>query len=108
MPQLSIQKFNLKPFQLNIFPPNLKVYKCGNLLNYIYICIAARKIFVILRHQVTDIQAKGASLSWVAPSQTEGDDEPTEGEEGSAEPSFMYEVSVSYCGKDGKYKSAYR
>uniref|UniRef100_A0A8C2AN90 Fibronectin type-III domain-containing protein 3A n=1 Tax=Cyprinus carpio TaxID=7962 RepID=A0A8C2AN90_CYPCA len=58
--------------------------------------------------RVTDIQAKGASLSWVAPSQTEGDDEPTEGEEGSAEPSFMYEVSVSYCGKDGKYKSAYR
>uniref|UniRef100_A0A8C1R8T8 Fibronectin type-III domain-containing protein 3A-like n=1 Tax=Cyprinus carpio TaxID=7962 RepID=A0A8C1R8T8_CYPCA len=57
--------------------------------------------------RVTDIQAKGASLSWVAPSQTEGDDEPTEGEEGSAEPSFMYEVSVSYCGKDGKYKSAY-
>uniref|UniRef100_A0A8C2AMX1 Fibronectin type-III domain-containing protein 3A n=1 Tax=Cyprinus carpio TaxID=7962 RepID=A0A8C2AMX1_CYPCA len=61
----------------------------------------------ICKPVVTDIQAKGASLSWVAPSQTEGDDEPTEGEEGSAEPSFMYEVSVSYCGKDGKYKSAY-
>uniref|UniRef100_A0A672P251 Fibronectin type-III domain-containing protein 3A n=1 Tax=Sinocyclocheilus grahami TaxID=75366 RepID=A0A672P251_SINGR len=56
---------------------------------------------------VTDIQARGASLSWVAPSRTEGDDEPKEGEEGPAEPSFTYEVSVSYSGKDGKYKSAY-
>uniref|UniRef100_A0A673K3H4 Fibronectin type III domain containing 3A n=1 Tax=Sinocyclocheilus rhinocerous TaxID=307959 RepID=A0A673K3H4_9TELE len=51
-----------------------------------------------------DIQARGASLSWVAPSQPEGDDEPKEGEEGPAEPSFTYEVSVSYSGKDGKYK----
>lgn len=57
---------------------------------------------------MTDIQARGASLSWVAPSRTEGDDEPKEGEEGPAEPSFTYEVSVSYSGKDGKYKSAYR
>uniref|UniRef100_A0A673K2I2 Fibronectin type III domain containing 3A n=1 Tax=Sinocyclocheilus rhinocerous TaxID=307959 RepID=A0A673K2I2_9TELE len=56
---------------------------------------------------MTDIQARGASLSWVAPSQPEGDDEPKEGEEGPAEPSFTYEVSVSYSGKDGKYKSAY-
>uniref|UniRef100_A0A8C1MYB0 Fibronectin type-III domain-containing protein 3A n=1 Tax=Cyprinus carpio TaxID=7962 RepID=A0A8C1MYB0_CYPCA len=56
---------------------------------------------------VTDIQARGVSLSWVAPSRTEGDDEPKEGEEDPAEPSFTYEVSVSYSGKDGKYKSAY-
>ncbi|XP_016408300.1 fibronectin type-III domain-containing protein 3a-like [Sinocyclocheilus rhinocerous] len=61
----------------------------------------------ICKPVVTDIQAKGASLSWVAPSRTEGDDEPKEGEEGPAEPSFTYEVSVSYSGKDGKYKSAY-
>uniref|UniRef100_A0A8C1MVJ4 Fibronectin type-III domain-containing protein 3A n=1 Tax=Cyprinus carpio TaxID=7962 RepID=A0A8C1MVJ4_CYPCA len=52
-----------------------------------------------------DIQARGVSLSWVAPSRTEGDDEPKEGEEDPAEPSFTYEVSVSYSGKDGKYKS---
>uniref|UniRef100_A0A673K716 Fibronectin type-III domain-containing protein 3a-like n=1 Tax=Sinocyclocheilus rhinocerous TaxID=307959 RepID=A0A673K716_9TELE len=61
----------------------------------------------ICKPVVTDIQARGASLSWVAPSRTEGDDEPKEGEEGPAEPSFTYEVSVSYSGKDGKYKSAY-
>uniref|UniRef100_A0A671MQ77 Fibronectin type-III domain-containing protein 3A n=1 Tax=Sinocyclocheilus anshuiensis TaxID=1608454 RepID=A0A671MQ77_9TELE len=47
-------------------------------------------------------------LDWVAPSQPEGDDEPKEGEEGPAEPSFTYEVSVSHSGKDGKFKSAYR
>uniref|UniRef100_A0A671MQI4 Fibronectin type-III domain-containing protein 3A n=1 Tax=Sinocyclocheilus anshuiensis TaxID=1608454 RepID=A0A671MQI4_9TELE len=45
--------------------------------------------------------------NWVAPSQPEGDDEPKEGEEGPAEPSFTYEVSVSHSGKDGKFKSAY-
>ncbi|XP_016391872.1 fibronectin type-III domain-containing protein 3a-like [Sinocyclocheilus rhinocerous] len=61
----------------------------------------------ICKPVMTDIQARGASLSWVAPSQPEGDDEPKEGEEGPAEPSFTYEVSVSYSGKDGKYKSAY-
>uniref|UniRef100_A0A8C1MVH4 Fibronectin type-III domain-containing protein 3A n=1 Tax=Cyprinus carpio TaxID=7962 RepID=A0A8C1MVH4_CYPCA len=61
----------------------------------------------ICKPVVTDIQARGVSLSWVAPSRTEGDDEPKEGEEDPAEPSFTYEVSVSYSGKDGKYKSAY-
>ncbi|XP_059389458.1 fibronectin type-III domain-containing protein 3a isoform X3 [Carassius carassius] len=61
----------------------------------------------ICKPVVTDIQARGASLSWVAPSQTEGDDEADDGVEGPVEPSFTYEVSVSYSGKDGKYKSAY-
>ncbi|XP_026119044.1 fibronectin type-III domain-containing protein 3a isoform X1 [Carassius auratus] len=61
----------------------------------------------ICKPVVTDIQARGASLSWVVPSQTEGDDEADEGVEGPVEPSFTYEVSVSYSGKDGKYKSAY-
>ncbi|XP_073780334.1 fibronectin type-III domain-containing protein 3A isoform X3 [Danio rerio] len=56
---------------------------------------------------VTNIQARGASLTWVSPSRTEGDDEPKEGEDEPVEPNFTYEVSISYNGKDGKYKSAY-
>uniref|UniRef100_A0AAZ3RUP0 Fibronectin type-III domain-containing protein 3A n=1 Tax=Oncorhynchus tshawytscha TaxID=74940 RepID=A0AAZ3RUP0_ONCTS len=47
--------------------------------------------------QVTDIQAKGAVLSWVAPSRAEG-----EGVSPSPEP-LSYDVSISYSGKDGKY-----
>uniref|UniRef100_A0A8K9UN64 Fibronectin type III domain containing 3A n=1 Tax=Oncorhynchus mykiss TaxID=8022 RepID=A0A8K9UN64_ONCMY len=46
---------------------------------------------------VTDIQAKGAVLSWVAPSRAEG-----EGVSPSLEP-LSYDVSISYSGKDGKY-----
>ncbi|KAG1932870.1 fibronectin type III domain-containing protein 3B [Pimephales promelas] len=61
----------------------------------------------ICKPVVTDIQARGASLSWVAPSRTEGDEQPKEGEEVPAEPSLTYEVSVSYNGKDGKYKAAH-
>uniref|UniRef100_A0A8K9X0Y1 Fibronectin type-III domain-containing protein 3A n=1 Tax=Oncorhynchus mykiss TaxID=8022 RepID=A0A8K9X0Y1_ONCMY len=49
--------------------------------------------------QVTDIQAKGAVLSWVAPSRAEG-----EGVSPSLEP-LSYDVSISYSGKDGKYTS---
>uniref|UniRef100_A0AAZ3QPD8 Fibronectin type-III domain-containing protein 3A n=1 Tax=Oncorhynchus tshawytscha TaxID=74940 RepID=A0AAZ3QPD8_ONCTS len=52
--------------------------------------------------QVTDIQAKGAVLSWVAPSRAEG-----EGVSPSPEP-LSYDVSISYSGKDGKYTSMYR
>uniref|UniRef100_A0AAZ3PH88 Fibronectin type-III domain-containing protein 3A n=1 Tax=Oncorhynchus tshawytscha TaxID=74940 RepID=A0AAZ3PH88_ONCTS len=51
--------------------------------------------------QVTDIQAKGAVLSWVAPSRAEG-----EGVSPSPEP-LSYDVSISYSGKDGKYTSMY-
>ncbi|XP_051965561.1 fibronectin type-III domain-containing protein 3a-like isoform X1 [Xyrauchen texanus] len=61
----------------------------------------------ICKPVVTDIQARGASLSWVAPSWKESDKEPKEGEESPAEPSFTYEVSVSYNGKDAKYKTTY-
>uniref|UniRef100_A0A8K9VBP0 Fibronectin type-III domain-containing protein 3A n=1 Tax=Oncorhynchus mykiss TaxID=8022 RepID=A0A8K9VBP0_ONCMY len=50
---------------------------------------------------VTDIQAKGAVLSWVAPSRAEG-----EGVSPSLEP-LSYDVSISYSGKDGKYTSMY-
>ena len=51
---------------------------------------------------MTDIQAKGAVLSWVAPSRAEG-----EGVSPSLEP-LSYDVSISYSGKDGKYTSMYR
>uniref|UniRef100_A0AAZ3SGW1 Fibronectin type-III domain-containing protein 3A n=1 Tax=Oncorhynchus tshawytscha TaxID=74940 RepID=A0AAZ3SGW1_ONCTS len=51
--------------------------------------------------KVTDIQAKGAVLSWVAPSRAEG-----EGVSPSPEP-LSYDVSISYSGKDGKYTSMY-
>lgn len=61
-----------------------------------------------LVRQVTDIQARGVSLSWVAPSLTESEEEPKEAEKSPAEPVLTYEVSVSYNGKDGKYKAAYR
>lgn len=50
---------------------------------------------------VTDIQARGAVLSWVAPSRAEG-----EGVSPSLEP-LSYDVSISYSGKDGKYTSVY-
>ncbi|XP_071214245.1 fibronectin type-III domain-containing protein 3A isoform X1 [Salvelinus alpinus] len=50
---------------------------------------------------VTDIQARGAVLSWVAPSRAEG-----EGVSPSLEP-LSYDVSISYSGKDGKYTSMY-
>ncbi|XP_038816922.1 fibronectin type-III domain-containing protein 3A isoform X2 [Salvelinus namaycush] len=50
---------------------------------------------------VTDIQARGAVLSWVAPSRAEG-----EGVSPSLEP-LSYDVSISYSGKDGKYTSTY-
>ncbi|XP_045070494.1 fibronectin type-III domain-containing protein 3A isoform X2 [Coregonus clupeaformis] len=50
---------------------------------------------------VTDIQARGAVLSWVAPSRAEG-----EGDSPSLDP-LSYDVSISYSGKDGKYTSMY-
>ncbi|XP_007236781.3 fibronectin type-III domain-containing protein 3a isoform X2 [Astyanax mexicanus] len=59
---------------------------------------------------VTDIQARGASLCWVAPVRTAVEEEQQqqeEGEEKSEDPCFSYEVSVSYSGKDGKYNTAY-
>uniref|UniRef100_A0A8B9HB02 Fibronectin type-III domain-containing protein n=1 Tax=Astyanax mexicanus TaxID=7994 RepID=A0A8B9HB02_ASTMX len=59
---------------------------------------------------VTDIQARGASLCWVAPVKTvveEEQQQQEEGEEKLEDPCFSYEVSVSYSGKDGKYNTAY-
>ncbi|XP_030633259.1 fibronectin type-III domain-containing protein 3A isoform X2 [Chanos chanos] len=64
----------------------------------------------ICKPVVTDIQARGASLSWVAVGGPEGEGEEGErkdGEKATPELRFTYEVSVSYNGKDGKYATAY-
>uniref|UniRef100_A0AAY4D632 Fibronectin type-III domain-containing protein 3A n=1 Tax=Denticeps clupeoides TaxID=299321 RepID=A0AAY4D632_9TELE len=59
---------------------------------------------------VTDVQARGASLSWSAPLSPGHESAEAEGlkeaEPNPSDPHFMYEVTVSYSGKDGKYKSA--
>ncbi|TRY90899.1 hypothetical protein DNTS_021967 [Danionella cerebrum] len=56
---------------------------------------------------VTNIQAREASLSWAAPSLTKAEEEPKEGEDVTPQHALAYEVSVSYNGRDGKYKSVY-
>uniref|UniRef100_A0A8B9J8K4 Fibronectin type-III domain-containing protein n=1 Tax=Astyanax mexicanus TaxID=7994 RepID=A0A8B9J8K4_ASTMX len=59
---------------------------------------------------ILNIQARGASLCWVAPVKTvveEEQQQQEEGEEKLEDPCFSYEVSVSYSGKDGKYNTAY-
>uniref|UniRef100_A0A6Q2XXE0 Fibronectin type-III domain-containing protein n=1 Tax=Esox lucius TaxID=8010 RepID=A0A6Q2XXE0_ESOLU len=62
-------------------------------------------IFVV---QITDIQARGAVLSWVAPSRGQGEgDNPERDAPSSLEP-LSYEVSISYNGKGGTYTSVYR
>ena len=81
---------------------------------------------------MVEIQARDVSLSWSVPPRTEAggegdtaaegdedEEEEEEEEEGEAQgeegadqtppdPPFTYEVSVSYSGKDGRYKSVYR
>lgn len=49
--------------------------------------------------QVSDIQARAVEASWSAP-ETEDDSTTPTG-------ALSYEVSVSFSGKDGKYKSMY-
>lgn len=56
--------------------------------------------------QVSDIQARGAVVSWSAPTTPESENGSAEDECGPQEP-FSYEVFVSFSGKDGKYKSMY-
>lgn len=53
---------------------------------------------------MSDVQARGAVVSWSAPSRPEGENGSAEDE--SQEP-LSYEVFVSFSGKDGKYKSMY-
>uniref|UniRef100_A0A667Z828 Fibronectin type III domain containing 3A n=1 Tax=Myripristis murdjan TaxID=586833 RepID=A0A667Z828_9TELE len=56
--------------------------------------------------QVSDIQARGAVLSWSAPTRPEREEGGVEDDSSPSEP-FSYEVSISYSGKDGKYKSTH-
>ncbi|XP_068440726.1 fibronectin type-III domain-containing protein 3A isoform X1 [Clinocottus analis] len=55
---------------------------------------------------VSDIQAREAVVSWVAPTRPESDNESVQDDRSPPEP-FSYEVSISFSGKDGKYKSMY-
>uniref|UniRef100_A0A8C4IRG7 Fibronectin type-III domain-containing protein 3A n=1 Tax=Dicentrarchus labrax TaxID=13489 RepID=A0A8C4IRG7_DICLA len=55
---------------------------------------------------VSDIQARGAVVSWSAPTRPESENGNVEDECSPPEP-FSYEVSISCSGKDGKYKSNY-
>uniref|UniRef100_A0A665UIW8 Fibronectin type-III domain-containing protein n=1 Tax=Echeneis naucrates TaxID=173247 RepID=A0A665UIW8_ECHNA len=56
--------------------------------------------------QVSDIQARGVVVSWSAPTSPESDSSSAEEECNPPDP-INYEVSVSFSGKDGKYKSMY-
>ncbi|XP_028975228.2 fibronectin type-III domain-containing protein 3A isoform X2 [Esox lucius] len=61
----------------------------------------------ISKPAITDIQARGAVLSWVAPSRGQGEgDNPERDAPSSLEP-LSYEVSISYNGKGGTYTSVY-
>uniref|UniRef100_A0A667YYY0 Fibronectin type-III domain-containing protein 3A n=1 Tax=Myripristis murdjan TaxID=586833 RepID=A0A667YYY0_9TELE len=60
----------------------------------------------ISKPAVSDIQARGAVLSWSAPTRPEREEGGVEDDSSPSEP-FSYEVSISYSGKDGKYKSTH-
>lgn len=55
--------------------------------------------------QVSDIQARGALVSWSAPSRPESEN--GSAEDDVAQEPFSYDVSISFSGKDGKYKNIY-
>uniref|UniRef100_A0A8C9WWK5 Fibronectin type-III domain-containing protein 3A n=1 Tax=Sander lucioperca TaxID=283035 RepID=A0A8C9WWK5_SANLU len=56
--------------------------------------------------QVSDIQARGVVASWGAPTRPESENGSVEDDCTPPEP-LSYEVSISFSGKDGKYKSMY-
>ncbi|KAM3874865.1 fibronectin type-III domain-containing protein 3A [Diretmus argenteus] len=60
----------------------------------------------ISKPTVSDIQARGAVLSWSAPTRPESEEGSVPDDHSPPEP-FSYEVSISYSGKDGKYTSTY-
>ncbi|KAL0972653.1 hypothetical protein UPYG_G00192450, partial [Umbra pygmaea] len=60
----------------------------------------------ISKPAVTDIQARGAVLSWVAPSREQGEGDRPKRETPSLEP-ISYEVSISNNGRDESYTSIY-
>uniref|UniRef100_A0A8C9WYI1 Fibronectin type-III domain-containing protein 3A n=1 Tax=Sander lucioperca TaxID=283035 RepID=A0A8C9WYI1_SANLU len=55
---------------------------------------------------VSDIQARGVVASWGAPTRPESENGSVEDDCTPPEP-LSYEVSISFSGKDGKYKSMY-
>ncbi|XP_045929385.1 fibronectin type-III domain-containing protein 3A [Micropterus dolomieu] len=55
---------------------------------------------------VSDIQARGALVTWSAPTRPESEKSGVEDDCSPLEP-LSYEVSISFSGKDGKYKSMY-
>ncbi|KAM6988465.1 fibronectin type-III domain-containing protein 3A isoform 2-T3 [Tautogolabrus adspersus] len=55
---------------------------------------------------VSDIQARGTLVSWSAPTRPESENGNVEEDCNLPEP-LSYEVSISFSGKDGKYKSMY-
>uniref|UniRef100_A0A672ITJ9 Fibronectin type-III domain-containing protein 3A n=1 Tax=Salarias fasciatus TaxID=181472 RepID=A0A672ITJ9_SALFA len=55
---------------------------------------------------VSDIQARGAVVSWSGPTRLESENGSVEDSSSPPEP-FSFEVSVSVSGKDGKYQSVY-
>uniref|UniRef100_A0A7N9AX27 Fibronectin type-III domain-containing protein 3A n=1 Tax=Mastacembelus armatus TaxID=205130 RepID=A0A7N9AX27_9TELE len=65
---------------------------------------ALQTLLSTISKPVSDIQARGAMVTWSAPTRPESDS--VEGDCSPLEP-LSYEVSISFCGKDGKYKSMY-
>ncbi|KAL6115823.1 fndc3a [Pungitius sinensis] len=55
---------------------------------------------------VSDIQARGAVVSWVAPARPDSENVTEEDGRGPPEP-LSYEVSISLTGKDGKYTNVF-
>uniref|UniRef100_A0A8C8A3N0 Fibronectin type-III domain-containing protein 3A n=1 Tax=Oryzias sinensis TaxID=183150 RepID=A0A8C8A3N0_9TELE len=55
---------------------------------------------------VSDIQARGAEVSWVAPARPENENGSVEDDSSSPQP-LSYDISVSVEGKDGKYQTMY-
>uniref|UniRef100_A0A667Z0S6 Fibronectin type-III domain-containing protein 3A n=1 Tax=Myripristis murdjan TaxID=586833 RepID=A0A667Z0S6_9TELE len=68
---------------------------------------ALQALLSTISKPVSDIQARGAVLSWSAPTRPEREEGGVEDDSSPSEP-FSYEVSISYSGKDGKYKSTHR
>uniref|UniRef100_A0AAQ5XAG6 Fibronectin type-III domain-containing protein 3A n=1 Tax=Amphiprion ocellaris TaxID=80972 RepID=A0AAQ5XAG6_AMPOC len=56
--------------------------------------------------EVSDIQARGAVVSWSAPNRPEGENGSMENDCSPPE-NLSFEVSISVSGKDGKYQSMY-
>lgn len=53
---------------------------------------------------VSDIEARGATVSWSAPTKPESENDSKEDDPSFSEP-LCYDVSISISGKDGKYES---